>query len=72
MFTYFYENENTLTMARTTGELKLLTGSVDIFLLAGHKVDLMTPARQTIVHCAIREKKIYYASVKFDARAKRG
>ena len=25
-----------------------------------------------IVHCAAREKKIYFASVKFDARAKRG
>ena len=25
-----------------------------------------------IVHCATREKKIYFASVKFDARAKRG
>ena len=26
----------------------------------------------TIVHCATRGKKIYFASVKFDARAKRG
>ena len=25
-----------------------------------------------IVHCATREKKTYFASVKFDARAKRG
>ena len=25
-----------------------------------------------IVHCATRKKKIYFASVKFDARAKRG
>ena len=28
--------------------------------------------RVKIVHCATREKKIYFASVKFDARAKRG
>ena len=27
---------------------------------------------KVIVHCATREKKIYFASVKFDARAKRG
>ena len=29
-------------------------------------------SRVVIVHCATREKKIYFASVKFDARAKRG
>ena len=27
MLTYFHENYDTLTMAQTTGELKLLTGS---------------------------------------------
>ena len=28
--------------------------------------------RSKIVHCATRKKKIYFASAKFDARAKRG
>ena len=28
MLTYFYENYDTSTIAQTTGELKLLTGSV--------------------------------------------
>ena len=31
-----------------------------------------TRRRHIIIHCATREKKIYFASMKFDARAKRG
>ena len=33
---------------------------------------LLTYARPKIVYCATREKKIYFASVKFNARAKQG
>ena len=36
MFTCFYKNEDTMTMAQTTSELRLLTGSLnlgDIFKL---------------------------------------
>ena len=35
------------------------------------KYILFPAARQTIVYCATRENKMYLASVKFDARAKR-
>ena len=42
------------------------------FLLAGHKVYFILACGETKVYCATREKKIYFAGVKFDAREKRG
>ena len=44
---------------------------MDFFYQRVIKYILFPPAEKTIVHCATREKKIYLASVKFDARAKR-
>ena len=38
----------------------------------GRKVFFIAPCKANIVYFATREKKIYFASVKFDARAKRG
>ena len=48
------------------------TSKINVFLLAGHKVYFFPPARQTIVYFSPREKTVYFASVKFDAQAKRG
>ena len=42
----------------------ILLSRIAILLLKGY-------FGREIVHCATREKKIYFASVKFDARAKR-
>ena len=42
------------------------------FLLAGQKVHFYGPFGPIIVCYVPREKKVYFAPVKFDARAKRG
>ena len=42
------------------------------FILTGQIVHFLSFAGYTIVNYAPREKKVYFASVKFDARAKRG
>ena len=42
------------------------------FLLAERKKETYPTITAKIVYSATREKKIYFASVKFDVRAKRG